>query len=140
MEHLAAKSLPCPLPVRARDGANLNKLAGRIAAITTFLPGVWPRRPTVAHCGPLGAAMARMHLAGEDYAPTRANALGPQGWSPLLGRCGDSGDAVLPGLTGEVRAALEATLAPGRRRCRAGTSMPTCSPTTCSSSTTRFRG
>ncbi|EGO96716.1 phosphotransferase, partial [Acidiphilium sp. PM] len=58
MEHLAAKSLPCPLPVRARDGANLNPLAGRIAAITTFLPGVWPRRPTVAHCGPLGAAMA----------------------------------------------------------------------------------
>ncbi|ABQ30857.1 MULTISPECIES: homoserine kinase [Acidiphilium] len=111
MEHLAAKSLPCPLPVRARDGANLNPLAGRIAAITTFLPGVWPRRPTVAHCGPLGAAMARMHLAGEDYAPTRANALGPQGWPPLLARCGDSGDAVRPGLTGEVRTALDATLA-----------------------------
>ncbi len=44
MEHLAAQGLTCPLPVRARDGRNLNPLAGRIAAITTFLPGVWPRR------------------------------------------------------------------------------------------------
>src|SRR6202021_4102917 len=37
MEHLAARGLSCPLPVRARDGRNLNPLSGRIAAITTFL-------------------------------------------------------------------------------------------------------
>ena len=79
MEHLAAQGLPCALPVRARDGANLNPLAGRIAAITTFLPGVWPRRVTIEHCEPLGAALARFHVAGAGFAPTRKNALGPQG-------------------------------------------------------------
>ena len=26
---------------------------GTIAAITTFLPGVWPRRARVEHCGPV---------------------------------------------------------------------------------------
>lgn len=111
MEHLAARSLPCPLPVRARDGANLNELAGRIAAITTFLPGIWPRRPTVAHCGPLGEALARLHLAGEDYAPERANALGPAGWAPLLARCGDSAELVQAGLCAELDAALVRILA-----------------------------
>lgn len=106
MEHLAAKSLPCPLPVRARDGENLNPLAGRIAAITTFLPGVWPRRPTVAHCAPLGAALAELHVAGQDYAPIRTNTLGPDDWPPLLARCGTSADAVQPGLGAELTEAL----------------------------------
>ena len=111
MEHLAAKSLPCPLPVRARDGANLNKLAGKTAAITTFLPGIWPRRPTVAHCAPLGEALARLHLAGADYAPGRANALGPAGWRPLFDRCAGSADTVQPGLGAALDAALGAILA-----------------------------
>ena len=86
MEHLATRGITCPLPVRARDGAALRTLAGRHAAITTFLPGVWPRRVRPEHCGPVGAALAALHLAGADYAPTRRNALGPDGWRPLLER------------------------------------------------------
>jgi homoserine kinase type II len=107
MEHLAARSLPCPLPVRARDGQNLNPLAGRTAAITTFLPGIWPRRPTAAHCAPLGAALARLHEAGADYTTERRNALGPHDWPPLLDRCGASADQVQPGWEAELRAALD---------------------------------
>jgi homoserine kinase type II len=110
MEHLAAQGLPCALPVRARNGANLNPLAGRIAAITTFLPGVWPRRVRIEHCEPLGAALAQFHLAGAGFAPKRRNALGPEGWGPLLARC-DRADAVLPGLGAELEAALRDILA-----------------------------
>jgi homoserine kinase type II len=106
MEHLAAQGLPCPLPVRARDSANLNPLAGRVAAITTFLPGVWPRRVQIAHCEPLGAALAQFHLAGEGFAPTRANALGPAGWAPLLQKCRAGADTLRPGLGTELTEAL----------------------------------
>jgi homoserine kinase type II len=111
MEHLAAQGLPCALPVRARDGANLNPLAGRIAAITTFLPGVWPRRVTIEHCEPLGAALARFHVAGAGFAPTRKNALGPEGWPPLLEKSLDRADTVLPGLGAELSVALGHILA-----------------------------
>jgi homoserine kinase type II len=107
MEHLAAQRLPCPLPVRARNGANLNPLAGRIAAITTFLPGVWPRRVRVEHCEPLGAALAKFHLAGKDFAPVRRNALGPDGWTPLLEKCLGRADEVLPGLGAELSTGLQ---------------------------------
>lgn len=107
MEHLAAQGLPCALPVRAKDFANLNPLAGRIAAITTFLPGVWPRRVHVEHCEPLGAALAQLHCAGQGFAPTRANQLGPQGWNPLLQKCRDGADSVLPGLGAELQQALD---------------------------------
>ena len=80
MEHLAQHGLVCPQPVRGRDGVALRHLCGKHAAITTFLPGVWPRRVRQAHCGPVGAALATLHLAGAGYAPRRTNALGPSSW------------------------------------------------------------
>ena len=110
MEHLARRGLSCPLPVHGRDGVALRSLAGRHAAITTFLPGVWPRRVRVEHCAPVGAALASLHLAGADFAPVRRNALGPDGWAPLLDRCRGSGDAVQAELIAELDVALADTL------------------------------
>ncbi|MDE8344681.1 MAG: homoserine kinase [Acidocella sp.] len=106
MEHLAGRGLSCPLPVRGRDGQNLNPLSGRIAAITTFLPGVWPRRVLVEHCEPLGAALARLHLAGADYAPIRANNLGPESWAPLLQKCAAGSAQIQAGLAEDLAAML----------------------------------
>jgi homoserine kinase type II len=111
MEHLAARGISCPLPVRGRDGAALRQLCGRHAAITTFLPGVWPRRVRPEHCAPLGRALAALHQAGADYAPVRANALGPSGWSPLLVRCLPGANGVRPGLGAELQTALDRILA-----------------------------
>ncbi len=106
MEHLARRGIDCPLPVAARDGIALRLLCGRHAAITTFLPGVWPRRVRTEHCGPVGAALAGLHLAGRDYAPRRENALGPRGWRPLFERARARSDELRPGLAAELEAAL----------------------------------
>jgi homoserine kinase type II len=111
MQHLAQRGVSCPLPVQARDGAALRQLCGRHAAITTFLSGVWPRRVRPEHCGPVGAAVASVHIAGADYAPTRANALGPAGWPALLARSEARADDLQPGLGAELHAALAAILA-----------------------------
>jgi homoserine kinase type II len=110
MEHLATRGIVCPLPVHGRDGQALRYLCGRHAAITTFLPGVWPRRVRVEHCGPLGAALAALHVAGADYAPVRRNALGPSGWPPLLERSRGRADEVQPGLAAELEVALARVL------------------------------
>jgi homoserine kinase type II len=111
MEHLAVQGVTCPQPVHGRDGNALRMLAGRHAAITTFLPGVWPRRPQLAHCGPLGEALARFHAAGESYAPRRVNGLGPSGWQPLLERSLSRADEVAPGLGAELSLVLDRLLA-----------------------------
>lgn len=110
MDHLAAHGLNCPVPVRGRDGTALRQLCGRPAALTTFLPGVWPRHVQVEHCGPLGHTLAQLHLAGQGYTATRANGLGPQAWRPLLDRCRDRGDEVHPDLCDELDAALDQIL------------------------------
>ena len=111
MEHLAKRGIVCPLPVHGRDGVALRHLCGRHAAVTTFLPGVWPRRVRPEHCGPVGAALAALHVAGQDYTSTRRNALGPDGWQPLLDRSRGRADEVQPGLAQELDSALAAILA-----------------------------
>lgn len=111
MEHLAAGGVVCPQPVHGRDGAALRQLCGRHAAITTFLPGVWPRRVRAQHCGPVGAALAALHRAGADYAPRRANTLGPASWIPLLDRSRTRADTVQIGLAAELDQALRKILA-----------------------------
>jgi homoserine kinase type II len=108
MEHLAARDVNCPQPVRARDGAALGRLAGRPAAIVTFLDGIWIRRPGLRHCGAVGEALARMHLAGRDFSLKRANALSVGGWPALFQVAEARADEVAPGLAEETRGELDA--------------------------------
>jgi homoserine kinase type II len=102
MEHLAANGVPCPIPVKARDGVALRRLAGKPAALVTFLKGVWPRRPTPRQCGELGEALARLHLAGRDFAMRRENDLSLAGWRRLEAATAARADEVEPGLAGGV--------------------------------------
>ena len=111
MQHLAEHGIDCPLPVRGRDGDSLRALAGRPACITTFLPGVWPRRVRPEHCEPLGAALARLHVAGRGYTAERVNTLGPSGWEALLARCLPRADEVQHGLAAELEQASGSILA-----------------------------
>jgi homoserine kinase type II len=108
MEHLAAKGLVCPQPVKNRKGEALGRLAGRPAAIVTFLDGMGVKRPGSAHCGAVGEALARLHLAGADFPMTRENALSVAGWRPLFEAARDRADTVTPGLRDAAEAALVA--------------------------------
>src|SRR6476659_8905004 len=83
MEHLAARGITCPQPVKNRQGGMLGRVAGRPAAVVTFLDGVWIRRPGPGHCAALGEALAQLHRAGRDFPMHRANALALASWRPL---------------------------------------------------------
>src|SRR5262249_4987415 len=107
MTHLAEHGINCPQPVKARDGEALRELAGRPAAIITFLEGVWPRKPNAVHCAGVGAALAKMHLAGRDFAIKRANALSVSGWRPLFAAANARADEVQPGLRAFLAAELD---------------------------------
>ena len=108
MQHLSEKGINCPLPVRRRDGGAIGELAGRPAAIVTFLEGMWMRRPTVEHCREVGKALAAMHVAGLDFDLRRPNALSVSGWRPLWERARGRADEVESGLCAEVEAELGA--------------------------------
>lgn len=98
MEHLSEGGVTCPLPVRDNRGHVLNELAGKQAALITFLEGVWPKRPQVFHTLELGKALARMHLAGTSFPLRRANALGLSGWRPLFEKFSSRTEEICSGL------------------------------------------
>src|SRR2546423_3415114 len=98
MEHLSARGLTCPQPVKNRSGALLGFVAGRPAAVVTFLDGMWIRRPSAAHCGAVGAALAKLHLAGADFPKKRRNALSVDGRPPLYVAAAPRADRLQPGL------------------------------------------
>jgi len=108
MEHLAAAGIACPTPVKARDGQALRQLCGRPAAIVSFLDGLWPRRIHPFHCGGVGGALARLHVAGSSFAMTRANNLSLDGWRRLESATRARADAVRAGLADEIAGELTA--------------------------------
>jgi homoserine kinase type II len=106
MQHLVARGISCPLPVKDRAGRTLKELAGRPAALITFLEGLWVRRPNIEHCHALGDALAHFHLAGADFPMFRANDLSLPGWRPLVKAIGAGADEVVPGLAAEIEKEL----------------------------------
>jgi homoserine kinase type II len=107
MDHLAARGVPCPTPIRARDGAALQRLCGRPAAIVSYLAGASVRRVEAAHCAALGQALARLHVAGADFRQVRPNTLSVTSWRGLFEACRGA-DQLLAGLAREIETELDA--------------------------------
>lgn len=98
MGHLASRGLNSPTPLLDKQNKNLNTLAGRPAALVTFLEGISVSRPKVDHCASLGRALAEFHIAGSDFKGTRANSLSIDGWKNMYEFLADRVDEIHPGL------------------------------------------
>lgn len=99
MEHLAAKGINCATPISDNQGKILKNLCGRPAALIGFLDGLSVMRPDVEQCMQLGAAMAQMHIAAEDFILRRENNLSLDGWINLAEKCKDRADECSAGLS-----------------------------------------
>jgi len=107
MEHLAAKSVPCPTPIHGLDGNVLRSLCGKPAAITSFLSGVSPKSPNLTHCKNVGLALADLHINGSNYSARRKNSLSRDGWEKLFLLVEDRADHITPGLTKLIRSEID---------------------------------
>ena len=106
LEHLAARGVPCPVPVRNRRSDEWTYVNGRPAAILTWLDGLSLRNPDASHCAAAGAALAQLHTAGRDFPLVRANSLGIAGLSPLVNVTLSRADSVENGLSGLISSSL----------------------------------
>ncbi len=120
LEHLAARGIACPLPVRSKKGAQSASLNGRPAALLTFLNGLSLRRPEATHCAAAGAALAALHDAGKDFSIKRPNALGADGWRELVLACLPRADGVQDGLAALIETAHTELFAKWPRNLPAG--------------------
>ncbi len=92
MTHLAAQGFPCPVPITNRQEETLQTLAGRPAAIVSFLDGRGADCDalTPARCAAIGAVCARFHRDTHAFGITRPNDLTLPDWrrlfTPLAGQ------------------------------------------------------
>lgn len=76
MRHLAERGIPVPAPVPTIDGELVVTLHGKPAIIVSRLSGASQLDPQPAHCAEVGGMLARMHLAGRDFALHQPNLRG----------------------------------------------------------------
>ena len=107
MDHLASRAIACPVPIHDRHGQSLQTLCGKPAAIVSFLDGHSPRRIDAARCRALGAALAALHAAVQDFRGHRANALSVASWRPLFEACSASPTPMPEGLAELVAPTLD---------------------------------
>jgi homoserine kinase type II len=88
LDHLAGKGSPVPRTMHDRSGASWRMVEGKAAALIEFLPGVSPTRPTPAQARSIGAVLANLHLAAQDFPQTRANAMDFAASAAILANCG----------------------------------------------------
>lgn len=80
MQHLAKQGVPCPLPVTAMDKQIIHEIAGRPAAMVSFLNGKSIVRAYPEHCRAVGDHLAKMHIASNGFSIKRPNALSMTAW------------------------------------------------------------
>lgn len=97
-EHLYANNIACPQPIRRKDGDVLTEVKGRKGVIVSFLEGRSRTRITPNMCESLGAAMAKLHIASEDFPMHRDNDLTLDGWSRMIEKEGHQLDTIQEGL------------------------------------------
>lgn len=104
MRHLAQRGIPVPAPQADERGVILHTLKGKPAAVVTRLKGRNQLAPQAADCAQVGAMLARMHLAGQDYPAHQPNLRGLAWWNETI-------PVVLPFLTEAQRELIESELA-----------------------------
>ena len=84
MRHLALKGIPVPAPQPDAQGEILHTLKGKPAAVVTRLAGQNQLQPGVNDCAQVGAMLARMHVAGQDYPLQQPNLRGLAWWNDTV--------------------------------------------------------
>ena len=84
MKHLAEKGIPVPNPAANQDGDILHTLCDKPAAVVNRLLGKSQLSPQAIHCTAVGAMLAQMHLAGEDYNRSQPNLRGLAWWNDTV--------------------------------------------------------
>lgn len=99
-DHLARHGIECPETIRGRDGVLTRTMAGKSAALITYLSGkdVQATEIMPEHCREIGRCLAKMHESALSFGQSRENSLSLAGWKKLARLTGEKANTVEPGL------------------------------------------
>lgn len=105
--HLANRGVPCPEPLPRKNGWLYGELAGKAAALITFMPGHCHSNISVADASAVGKALALLHKATFGFRVQRENALSLAGWKTLYAKIASKLDTLAPNLNALVADELQ---------------------------------
>ncbi len=76
MAFLAQHDVPCPAPIRDKNGVALHSLKGKPALMVSCLVGRDVETPNLAQCVAVAQTLARMHVVGTGFQSTSHNQRG----------------------------------------------------------------
>ena len=106
-EYLAVRDIPCPRPLHANDGKIIQPLAGKSAALISFLEGKGNPHITPAHTAQLGTLTAQMQLGAKQFPQSRKNNWSLGGWQKLFDKFEARADEIAEGLAEQIAVELE---------------------------------
>lgn len=104
LDHLSEHGAPVPRTIHDREEAAYRMIDGKAVALIEFLPGVSVDAPTSAQARAVGAALAEMHRAAQDFPLRRTNTLDIAESARVLADCE-------PAALAQIDPALPATIA-----------------------------
>lgn len=104
MRHLAERGVLVPGPIANHDGSIINALHGKPAAIVSKLHGDCQLAPQPVHCAAVGAMLARMHVAAQNFPMQQPNLRGIAWWN-------ENAPVVMPYLSAANKQLLTSELA-----------------------------
>lgn len=100
MKHLAQRGIAVPEPHANASGELVFEVNGKPAAVVDKLSGKSEFNPTEAHCAQVGARLAQLHLAAQDFELIQPNLHGLRWWNEMV-------PVVLPHLTDSQKALMQ---------------------------------
>lgn len=79
-QHLSKQGVACPKPIQKKDGHFDSTLLGKPACLVSCLKGSDTSWPSETQCFNVGAMLAKMHIAGQDFPIKMENPRGHQWW------------------------------------------------------------
>ncbi len=107
MGHLAKQNIPCPSPIKAKDGNYIRNINNKKLAIFNFLPGHELEKINEENCFAIGKLLASIHLAGKNFNQNRHNTMGFSAWQDMFLKIKDKADNIRNGLANEIKQALD---------------------------------
>lgn len=106
-EYLSLQNIPCPQPIKDKQGEIIRQLLGKSATIVSFLKGSWKADPAMSDCAKAGAFFANLHVKQAGFTLNRSNNLSLTGWKSLYDKIKSELHIIKPDLSDHIAQELE---------------------------------
>lgn len=106
MHELCKNNLPCPMPIKRKNGNFLSEIKGKTCVIISFLQGKATNKINNLHVSNLGEILAKMHLVLESYSQSHCNNFSVEFWYKTFDSISSRLDEIKLGLKDEIETYL----------------------------------